>query len=50
MKKIEIIEKIKKCPDCLARYRNSKTFTHVCPPWMKSLVAMKKARKKYLKS
>jgi len=29
-----------KCPDCLAHY--SEGYDHICPPWLKALVKLKK--------
>lgn len=34
------IEKMHKCEDCLAHY--SEGYNHVCPPWLKMLVANRK--------
>ena len=35
------------CKKCLANYENSETFTHVCPPWIRALVVLQKAKKNY---
>ena len=44
--KAEIVKKkgmYEYCEDCMCHYR--KGFNHVCPPWLKALVQLKKDKK-----